>query len=158
MSQNYYMYNGHLYSADELKHWKYISKKKVNGKWRYVYKDTDGKEERYNYINNMKKKYEYASKKERALAEKMSQGKDRTLDKQWERTKYGLQTAWYGTGWSLYKSGYAQAKTSYYLTLPVRAVEKTIAKAYNWVANLFDKNKKSTPSKKVYEAQKRRHR
>lgn len=27
--------------SDELKHWKYIKKKKVNGKWRYYYDDSE---------------------------------------------------------------------------------------------------------------------
>lgn len=41
MMANYFIYNGNLYNADEIKHWKYVSKKKVNGKWRYYYKDDE---------------------------------------------------------------------------------------------------------------------
>lgn len=37
---DYYYHNGRLYNSDELQHWKYIKKKKVNGKWRYYY-DTE---------------------------------------------------------------------------------------------------------------------
>lgn len=36
---NYIYTNGRLYNANELKHWKYVNKKKVNGKWRYWYDD-----------------------------------------------------------------------------------------------------------------------
>ena len=38
---NYIMHNGQLYSEDELMHWKYITKKRVNGKWRYYYDNKD---------------------------------------------------------------------------------------------------------------------
>lgn len=37
---NYIYSNGNLYNTNELKHWKYKNKKKVNGKWRYDYKDS----------------------------------------------------------------------------------------------------------------------
>lgn len=39
---NNYIYTGReLISENELKHWKYIKKKKVNGKWRYYYSDPE---------------------------------------------------------------------------------------------------------------------
>lgn len=41
MSQNYFYHNGMFLSEDELMHFKYISKKKVNGKWRYVYDQSE---------------------------------------------------------------------------------------------------------------------
>ena len=61
---NYIMHNGQLYTTDELMHWKYIKRERVNGKWRYYYdyKDMLGYDEkaRYdqagsNYINTAKK-------------------------------------------------------------------------------------------------------
>lgn len=39
-------------SDDELYHWKYIKREKVNGKWRYYYKDTD--------VDDAKKAYDTA--------------------------------------------------------------------------------------------------
>ena len=41
-------------NSDELYHWKYATKKKVNGKWRYYYDDTGkGKPKKGLSINNM---------------------------------------------------------------------------------------------------------
>lgn len=37
---DYYFYNGQMYSSDELKHFKYVTKKRINGKWRYYYATT----------------------------------------------------------------------------------------------------------------------
>lgn len=44
MAKNYFYHGGMLLSEDELMHWKYISKKRVNGKWVYVYDDKKVKE------------------------------------------------------------------------------------------------------------------
>lgn len=48
MPSNYIYTGTDLVSQNELKHWKYIKKKKVNGKWRYYYdiKDALGYDER----------------------------------------------------------------------------------------------------------------
>lgn len=37
----YYLHNGQLVSEDELMHWKYVKREKVNGKWRYYYNDSE---------------------------------------------------------------------------------------------------------------------
>lgn len=51
---NYIYTNGVLQNTNELKHWKYLKKKKVNGKWRYYYSDDE--------YNNAKSEYESAKK------------------------------------------------------------------------------------------------
>lgn len=40
--------------TDGIRHWKYIKKERVNGKWRYYYSDAE--------YNQMKKEYELAAK------------------------------------------------------------------------------------------------
>ena len=45
----------------ELYHWKYIKREKVNGKWRYYYKDDDVDKAR-DELNAARKKREFASK------------------------------------------------------------------------------------------------
>lgn len=48
--------NEKIVNSDELYHWKYIQKKKVNGKWRYYYdiKEAVGVNARNDYINSSK--------------------------------------------------------------------------------------------------------
>lgn len=41
MSKDYFYHNGVLLSEDELMHWKYIKREKVNGKWRYYYDQSE---------------------------------------------------------------------------------------------------------------------
>lgn len=54
-------------SGNELKHWKYVKRERVNGKWRYYYdvdqlKDDIGVDELKSY-NSAKNKYEIAQEK-----------------------------------------------------------------------------------------------
>lgn len=40
---DYIITNGQLHSTDELMHWKYIKRERVNGKWRYYYDKASAK-------------------------------------------------------------------------------------------------------------------
>lgn len=57
-------------STSELTHWKYIKKKKVNGKWRYYYdvKDALGYDERANAANAIRN-YNNAKDREKGYAQ-----------------------------------------------------------------------------------------
>lgn len=67
---DYIITNGELHSTDELMHWKYIKRERVNGKWRYYYdegsikndiKDKLGYDERER-MNAAKKQYDTTKK------------------------------------------------------------------------------------------------
>ena len=73
---NYYLGpDGNVYSEEELCHWKYIKREKVNGKWKYYYDKDSAKKNVGNAISNMwskirsvtKKRTEYAKKKMRKV-------------------------------------------------------------------------------------------
>lgn len=71
--------------SDELKHWKYIKKKKVNGKWRYYYdvKDALGYDERARAANAV---YKYNKNSHNANAYNKIQG-DPTREKWYDQKK-----------------------------------------------------------------------
>jgi hypothetical protein len=64
LMSEYIIVNGELRHADELKHYKYIKKKKVKGKWRYYYdvKDALGYDERENFYKTAGEWIKYESK------------------------------------------------------------------------------------------------
>ena len=52
-----YTYLGQTFEDDELRHWKYISKERKNGRWVYTYKN-DKYENSKQSLNNAKQNYD----------------------------------------------------------------------------------------------------
>lgn len=57
----YYIYNGRLYSKDELEHFKYVSKEKKNGKWVYYYYHKTGNNTGSTYSSDKMSEYGYGT-------------------------------------------------------------------------------------------------
>lgn len=59
-----YIYTGNeLISESDIRHWKYINKKKINGKWRYYYDDSEFRSAKKEYNDARYLKEETAAAK-----------------------------------------------------------------------------------------------
>ena len=82
------IYLGEDYT-DGIKHWKYISKERVNGKWRYYYnkKDDRGNDSYVNSLTDPKNKYEKGTTN-RDIVENTNQVLSKTIKKNNSTYKY----------------------------------------------------------------------
>lgn len=138
-------------TSDDLQHWKYVKKKKVNGKWRYYYdiKDAIGLDELATY-NKAKTVYDAAASKraETKNAVNRFERKSRNYSyKEYDYKKahelYSSATYWKETA---YKRGqeYMSARRAV-LKTPMAGVviaKETISKGKQAVDNLLKKTLK----------------
>lgn len=138
---NYYIHNGQLYNAEELKHWKYISKERVNGKWRYKYEDikTPASEFYKNPINNLQDVYTIHDKKGNQYTKiggvdeygtYIARGKEWVMNVTEGNslfTKTSVLTSHGPTGANHYKN----------IDVKVGLISQFISKAKKWLSNLF---------------------
>ena len=139
-------------SDDELYHWKYIKREKVNGKWRYYYHEDDkklkdkiksgvDKLQDYAVVQNIRDKLGYD---EKAYAEYAKNFADAG-----KTTNYVINGTKHTVDWG---QEYIEAQKKF-LKTPLGKIHQaasTIDKAKSWVSNLFSKktSKKSKKKKK----------
>lgn len=81
--------------ADELYHWKYIKREKVDGKWRYTYKDDNVDKTRDNWKAKQRKSY-LNRQTANAIRERAI---NRKLKKQASYAERGIEWVDYVSGW-----------------------------------------------------------
>ena len=64
-----------ILKSDELYHWKYIRRERVNGKWRYYYEKNDDKLE-LNYVQKKEQNGSYFARSDRTKGEWVNIDKD----------------------------------------------------------------------------------
>lgn len=135
MSQNYYMYNGRLYSADELKHWKYTKKLRINGKWYYYYDDHEPISP-FKEHKNLTRKITYEKESNNESMYGKYKADPKTLKK---GENYTMEVV---KGNSLFTERISYSGGSFgtrykHTTVKVGKLRQFAEKAKNWLLNLF---------------------
>lgn len=148
-SNNYVLFNGTLYREDELKHWKYISKKKVNGKWRYYYNDEEYEKAvldnnaAKNALDKAAENVELADRNERAYRNEMFDDLEITREEEKKHAVLALQLS--EAKLVHVEAGKKYVKTTKKLeqvtakTSVRRAIANGIAAVLNFFSGLFGK-------------------
>lgn len=124
-------------SQDELQHWKYIKKKKVNGKWLYFY--DQGEVDKYK--NNQTQVY---TEKDGTKVRKVWK-EDK---KSWVSSKSTLKSSGSTIGFGI-SSDFKSKKVEYTRGKADRFIDKKIAKGEKYIYdNFLNKKKKKTKKKK----------
>lgn len=135
MVGNYYVHNGQLYKTNELKHWKYIKKERVNGRWRYYYDDGGQKGEILNPRANPNSPYgTYYMTKSMIPSnlKKVQVNKSNNLFS----TEKSIDTN---------KDGFADTTIR-----NIGKLERSIDKARNWVESLFDRTYRDSGTNETF--------
>ena len=88
-------YGNQVYNRNEVLHWKYIKRERVNGKWRYYYHDPAYQSALNNY-NSAKSRTMTISLKRAASKADYDQAHTRTLN-DWKLSKDGKKYVWTAT-------------------------------------------------------------
>ena len=88
-------YGNHVYNWNDVLHWKYIKRERVNGKWRYYYHDPEYQSALNNY-NSAKSRAMTISLKRAASKADYDQAHTRTLN-DWKPSKDGKKYIWTAT-------------------------------------------------------------
>lgn len=130
--------------SDELQHWKYIKKKKINGKWRYYYDTSQLDKFNYGDKETSVKRYtkEYTNEADLVKTTKTYKKSKSLFDKKTTTKEYAGRKSSLGREYTVFdkKVEYKQGKLS-----------RLQAKAEKWVFNTFikQKNKKKVSDKKL---------
>ena len=93
-------YGNQVYNWNDVLHWKYIKRERVNGKWRYYYNDPEYRSALNNY-NSAKSRTMTTSLKRAASKADYDQAHKRTLN-DWKLSKDGKQYIWKATSQAIY--------------------------------------------------------
>ena len=88
-------YGNQVYNRNDVLHWKYIKRERINGKWRYYYHDPEYRSALNNY-NSAKSRTTEISLKRAASKADYDQAYMRTLN-DWKRSKDGKEYIWTAT-------------------------------------------------------------
>lgn len=88
-------YGNQVYNWNDILHWKYIKRERVNGKWRYYYHDPEYQSALNNY-NSAKSRAMTMSLKRAASKADYDQAHTRTLN-DWKLSKDGKKYVWTAT-------------------------------------------------------------
>ena len=93
-------YGNQVYNSNDVLHWKYIKRERVNGKWRYYYHDPVYQSALNNY-NSAKSRTMTTSLKRAASKADYDQAHMRTLN-DWKPSKDGKKYVWTATPQTIY--------------------------------------------------------
>lgn len=157
----YIITNGELHNTDELKHWKYVKKERVNGRWRYYYDDgnstssltsiqgrthldatikTPTTKTQTNTIGNLKDVYTFTDKngyQYTKIGGEDSYGEYKARGQEWITT-VARGSSWF-TSSSTLISDLGNGKTSKRTTIKVGKIAQAVQKAKKWISKLFSK-------------------
>ena len=107
---DYYGYQ--VYNRNDIRHWKYIKRERVNGKWRYYYNDPEYRNALNNY-NSAKSNAISIGFKRAASKANYDYATKRVLQ-DWTRSKDGKKYSWHATPQSMSNDRtWRQAKQKY---------------------------------------------
>ena len=95
-------YGNQVYNGNDVLHWKYIKRERVNGKWRYYYNDPEYQSALNNY-NSAKSRTMTTSLKRAASKADYDQAHKRALN-DWKLSKDGKQYIWTATSQARYNT------------------------------------------------------
>ena len=107
---DYYGYQ--VYNRNDIRHWKYIKRERVNGKWRYYYNDPEYRNALNNY--NSAKSNAISLGFKRAASKVNYDYATRRVRKDWTRSRDGKKYRWHATPQSMSNDrAWRQAKQKY---------------------------------------------
>lgn len=107
---DYYGYQ--VYNRNDIRHWKYIKRERVNGKWRYYYNDPEYRNALNNYNSAKSNTTSIALKRAGSFANYDAATKRVLQD--WTRSKDGKKYSWKATPQSMNNDRiWRQAKQKY---------------------------------------------
>ena len=166
MNKDYVIIHGQLYAvpskSNELKHWKYVKREKVNGKWRYYYDDSElkkaksaekeartemgkaavysdkAKDEYDDAVNNARNFMNGDTSKVKDVTKQMSINSDLVKS---AKSNYTNAESYHKEAVAAYDKAYSKLRKTKVKHVVVGTIAKGVAAVGNFFSKLFSKKK-----------------